>query len=161
MTDEKNKNQKRLEPDDANITKHFANRLKSVRHSLGLTQKAFCEKINVASKSYYSEIEGGKTRPGFDFIYKLGFYLKLNPYYLLYGEEPMFLSDKPERDLEFRDFDFGILRKPVHEMLYYMTYCDHLKYAALAFFSNYKHEYSDMLADHIKDVQPFQKHPDQ
>ena len=67
----------------------------------------------------------------------------------------MFLGEKPERDIEFKDFDFGILRKPVHEMLYYMTYCDHLKYAALAFFSNYKHEYSEMLESQTKNAPPF------
>ncbi|MDQ1353023.1 MAG: Helix-turn-helix protein, partial [Acidobacteriota bacterium] len=67
MTDNKN-----IEPGskvDSDTIFDFGNRLKIARGQLHLSQRDFAAQLDIAG-SYLSEIEAGKTRPGFEFFYK-------------------------------------------------------------------------------------------
>lgn len=160
MTEEKNEKPRKPVADNPDVSMHIGRRIKSIRKVLDITQRAFCDKIGVVSSSYYSAIETGKTKPGYDFLHKLGMHYNVNPFYLLFGEEPKFLGDKPERDLEMQNYDFGVLKEPVREMLHYMVHCEPFKYAVLGFFSSFKHDNPEMLASHLKDAPPFKKQGD-
>jgi transcriptional regulator with XRE-family HTH domain len=130
----------------------FGRRLKLLRKSLELTQKEFSEKIEVAS-SYISDIEGGKTKPGFEFLYKLGLNYNINPLYLLHGQEPMFLdkSETPGKTMELKYA--GDNRQKIEELLYYLENSPIFMYAVLEFFSRYKLQNKELLDKDIEEHQ--------
>jgi transcriptional regulator with XRE-family HTH domain len=72
----------------------FAERLKLTRETLKLKQKEFAARLNISAASY-SEIESGKYKPNYEFIYNLAKEFNVNLYYLLFGKGDMFLE--PDR----------------------------------------------------------------
>ncbi len=73
------------------IIEEFGDRLKRLRVELKINQKEMADTLEV-SPSYISEIESGKTGPGFEFMYKLGHAYNISPLYLLHGREPKLLD---------------------------------------------------------------------
>ncbi len=70
-------------------------RLKALRRALKISQKDFAAQIDV-SGSYLSEIESGKTRPGYNFIMLISAEFRINPSWLLLEQGDMFLGDPPQ-----------------------------------------------------------------
>lgn len=120
------------------LIKAFGLRIKKVREYLGMKQKDFAESIGMASSSI-SEVECGKTSPGFEFFYKLSKKYKINPTYLLHGEGAMFLPEAEEADNKAGPGkkDYGDSNRKIHELLWYMERSDMLKYSILESFSRY------------------------
>ena len=69
----------------------FALRLRAIRRALQLKQIDFANQLNVSGPAL-SEIENGKYKPGYDFLYNLVKEFNVNLYYLLFGEGEMFRS---------------------------------------------------------------------
>ncbi|HLP46316.1 MAG TPA: helix-turn-helix transcriptional regulator [Candidatus Kapabacteria bacterium] len=67
----------------------FAWRLRAIRKTLQLRQSDFADRLKVSGPAL-SEIENGKYKPGYDFIYNLVKEFQVNLYYLLFGEGEMF-----------------------------------------------------------------------
>ena len=68
-----------------------AYRLGKIREALKLKQKEIAQRLNISSPSY-SELEGGKYNPNFEFISNLCREFNVNLYYLMFGEGDMFLG---------------------------------------------------------------------
>ncbi len=130
------------------IAIEFGSRLQALRKSLKLTQREIAAKIGVAS-SYISEIESGKTRPGFEFLYKISDHYKLNPLFLFHGQEPMLL-DKALPDREEPGLaDFGGNKKRIIEMLKYMEESPMVLFAMLEHFAIYTMKHKDLIKENI------------
>ena len=81
-------------------------RVKLIRKELRISQKDFAHKINI-SGSYLSEIEAGKSKPGYDFLFNISKIGNVNLAYVLHGIGEMFTgidygpsitSKEPEND---------------------------------------------------------------
>ncbi|NIM18185.1 MAG: helix-turn-helix domain-containing protein [Candidatus Aminicenantes bacterium] len=102
----------------------FGSRLKAIRKRLKMLQAEFCEKLNI-SVTNLSEIENNKTRPGYDFFYKIVKEFDVNLNYLVFGEGTMFRKiGKEEGKGKAAGFDISRLDYPVNneaveEFLFY------------------------------------------
>ncbi|MCP5046065.1 MAG: helix-turn-helix transcriptional regulator [bacterium] len=112
-------------------------RLKSIRRALGLTQKEFAASLDI-SASYLSEIESGKTKPGFNFTVLVYEKYNVNPAWFLVEEEGMFLGDGGGNNSG--DFDFGGQTNDVMEMLNYMTQSPFVQSTVLSHFMKFLYE---------------------
>ncbi|HLP45265.1 MAG TPA: helix-turn-helix transcriptional regulator [Candidatus Deferrimicrobium sp.] len=130
----------------SDIALDFANRLKIARGKLHLSQKEFAARLEVAG-SYLSEIESGKTRPGFDFFYKTSKIFKINPVYLLHGEGVIFLEAEKSW---YEGIDFGSLNSEVKELVWHMEKSPTVAHAILEFFSRYLYSNQDLIETEIK-----------
>jgi transcriptional regulator with XRE-family HTH domain len=71
----------------------LAMRLKALRKALKFNQKEFAKKLDISS-GYLSEVESGKTKPGYDLFYNLSRHFPVNFSYLLHGEGEMLAKEK-------------------------------------------------------------------
>lgn len=133
-------------PVNSDLSTDFGNRLKIARGQLHLSQKDFAAKLDIAA-SYLSEIESGKTRPGFEFFYKTTKIFKINPVYLLHGEGAIFLETGKSWH---HDIDFGSLNPEVQELIWHMKEAPTVAYAMLEFFSRYLYNNRDLIEAEIK-----------
>lgn len=70
------------------LVRRFAERLREVRQSRGMTQVDLARKANV-TPSYLSRLEGGKVAPGIDMVERLAGVLGITPAELLpHGDFP-------------------------------------------------------------------------
>ena len=67
----------------------LGNRVKMIRKELRISQKDFANKINV-SGSYLSEIEAGKSKPGYDFLFNISKICNVSLAYVLHGVGEIF-----------------------------------------------------------------------
>ncbi|MCP5051985.1 MAG: helix-turn-helix transcriptional regulator, partial [bacterium] len=73
-------------------------RIKGLREGLGLNQKEFARGLRL-SNTYLSELEKGRSAPGYDFFFHASRHYKINPLFLLHGYEPRFIpQDEPEEE---------------------------------------------------------------
>lgn len=77
----------KINQDKLNI--EVGNRIRQIRTALHLQQKEFAVRMGIAGASL-SEIENGKYKPGYDFLYNAVKEFNVNLYYLLFGEGDMF-----------------------------------------------------------------------
>jgi transcriptional regulator with XRE-family HTH domain len=133
-------------PVNSDTTLDFGNRLKIARGQLHLSQKEFAAKLDVAG-SYLSEIESGKTRPGFEFFYKTSKLFKINPVYLLHGEGSLFLDTERQW---YHDIDFGSLNREIHDLIWHLVNAPTVSHAMLEFFARYKYANEDFITAEIK-----------
>lgn len=123
----------------------LGNRVKIVRGQLHLSQKELAIKLKIAG-SYLSEIESGKTRPGFDFFYKTSKILKVNPLYLLHGSGSVF---QEAEDSWHYNIDFGSMNPEIKELIWYMNQAPTVAHAMLEFFSRYLYNNQDLIDTEI------------
>ena len=71
--------------------KEIGERIRTIRKSLKYKQEKLAGIVNV-SPTPLSEIETGKSKPGFDFLYILSRKLNVNLYYVLFGNGEKFLD---------------------------------------------------------------------
>jgi len=129
-------------PKDNRIAREFGQRIKAIRKKLKMSQKDFAAHLGMKN-NYLCEIELGHIKPGFDFFHKLTKQLKLNPYYLLHGEDQIFLKDETAAGENERNH---IDRKPsallndplIREMLWYMEHSRLIRFGVLECFTRYK-----------------------
>lgn len=128
-------------------TKEFGLRLKTVRSRLGMMQKDFAAKISI-TPAFLSEIESGKSRPGFDVIRAIAETFNVNLHYLYFGIGDMFFS--PYRQTGEESLNTCIKDEKFGEMMYYFKRAPVVKYAIYEFFSNYIHKNMDMIEAEMK-----------
>lgn len=104
-------------------------RIRNIRKSLQLSQRELSTKLDVSDSSL-SEIETGRSKPGFDFIYKLGKLFNVNLYYLIYGEGDIFID--PLVSLSTRISRFAVNEADVRDFLYYFERSPSVQYAILS-----------------------------
>ncbi len=121
-------------------------RLKAIRRALGQTQKEFAANLEV-SASYLSEIESGKTKPGFNFTVLVYEKFNVNPAWLILEEEEMFLHQKVENKID--EFDFGGQTDEVMEMLRYMSQSTFVQSTVLSHFMKFLYENEDLIKKDI------------
>ncbi len=73
----------------------LSDRLREIRRILGITQAEMAERLGV-SNSFQSEVEKGKTKPGYDYIYSIHDNLNINLHYLLKGTGDIFCTGTGE-----------------------------------------------------------------
>lgn len=93
-------------------------RLKAVRRELNISQKDFAARLDV-SGSYLSEIESGKTKPGYNFLTSIAKEFRVNPSWLLLEEGEMFLGKENASSISFGENEFGDQTQRVKELLEY------------------------------------------
>jgi len=76
-----------------NELKLIGSRVKQIRKDLGLLQDDFAKKLSVSVPTL-SDVENGKTKPGFDILYGLVTIFNVNLDFILLGENPMFKNKK-------------------------------------------------------------------
>jgi transcriptional regulator with XRE-family HTH domain len=109
----------------------FGKRVKMIRKELQIYQKDFSKKINI-SGSFLSEIEAGKSKPGYDFLFNISKICKVSLAYVLHGVGEM-----------FTDIDYGTLvtsKEPEHdhidtleELLWYLERSPLLKHKVMGY----------------------------
>ena len=122
----------------------FVQRLKALRIKLGLSQRGFASAVGTTG-AYLSELEAGRSKPGYHFLRNSYRELRISPLYLLTGEGPMIMLKSPDEepgsilcyflspDGNYKD-DFSPL---MLEMIRYCQQSQTLKFAMLEFFNRY------------------------
>lgn len=127
--------------------KEVGKRLKAVRFELEISQKDFAAMLDI-SGSYLSELESGKTKPGFNFLVLITQSLKVSPIWLLLGEGPMFLVKKNK--VEISPEDFGDQWTRVSELLYYLKNSPLVQSTVLGFSSKFLYDNEDIIHKDIE-----------
>lgn len=109
-------------------------RLKEVRAHMKISQKNFAADLGVAA-SYLSEIESGKTRPGYNFLIKLADVFNVSPNWILLGMGNMFLSGDDQ--WLPGDQDFGEQTEGILKLLNYFAKSPLVKLSVMAFASKF------------------------
>ncbi len=145
------------------LVKALGERIKGIRLNLGLTQREFAHKMKM-SNTHLSDIETGYSGPGFYFFYRITKYHKVNPLYLLFGKQPVFLEEEekkqeeekqePEKRAALESLDFGENTPRIREMLLYFQRSPMVKFAVLSFFSKYIVENTTLIQKDIKLYEP-------
>jgi transcriptional regulator with XRE-family HTH domain len=107
-------------------------RIKKVRLALNKKQYKFADELRMC-KSQLSDMENGKWKPGHNLMKKLVCEYEVNPYYLLFGEEPIFFNTK-ELPSQFCGDDFIIRPSGVKEFLYYFRKSKTIQLSTIAEF---------------------------
>lgn len=121
-------------------------RLKAVRRALGQTQKDFAASLEV-SASYLSEIESGKTKPGFNFTVLVYQKFNVNPAWLIVEEDSMFVDQKQESKTD--ELNFGSQTDEVMEMLKYIAQSPFVQSTVLSHFMKFLYENEDLIKKDI------------
>lgn len=134
----------------------FGQRLRDLRLFLGVTQKEMADQIG-SSSSQISDIEKGRTGPGYDFLKRLSGRYKINPSHLYHGEEPKFLNAAEKDNLavsqpkaELRLEDFGDSASEVLRMLSYMKASGYIKHNILALFDGFLIDKKEVLRIYLQ-----------
>ena len=122
-------------------------RLKIIRKALGLSQKDFAASLDI-SASYLSELESGKTKPGFKFTVLIFEKFNVNPAWLMVEKEDMFLTEESEDNA--MGFDFGDQTDEVKEMLKYMAQSSFVQSTVLSHFMRFLYENEDIINKDIE-----------
>jgi len=126
------------------VRKAIAERLKTIREELRMSQKEFGARMGT-SNTYISTLESALTGPGYYILYKLSKYYNISPLYLLHGKGPVFidLEEKQEEGPKPETVSTPGPLPPVHnepqirEMLAYFERSPMVKYNILGYFTRF------------------------
>ena len=113
-----------------NYLTDYSKRLREVRRTLDISQKDFAAELNIAP-SFLSEIESGKTKPGYNFLTKLAGVFNVNPSWILLGKGPMFIKDDETGSIA--DDEFGDHTESIKELLRHFKHSPLVKLSVMAF----------------------------
>ena len=134
----------------------FGKRVKNIRKELDIAQKDFATKLGL-SGSFLSEVEKGKTKPGFEFFKSIILKIKVNPIYLYTGEGPLFLGKIPDTENENDDIlkiEITEDKEIIEKMFWYFNKAPVVKYAVLEFFRKYIFQNKEMLDQDLESIEP-------
>lgn len=139
------------------IVRALGLRLREIRRQMAMKQKDFAAAMGV-SPTYLSDIEAGRTGPGFYFFYRSTKHLDINPLYLLHGKKPVFIKEMAEKKEEEsrpepERWDFGENKARVEEMLSYIERSPLVKFDILSYFSELIIEKQEIIASDIRNQQ--------
>ncbi len=109
----------------------FPGRLRAIRQALQLRQADFAERLNVSGPAL-SEIEIGKYKPGYEFLYNAVKEFNINLYYLLFGEGDMFRN--PMEEMSDRAVKFAVNIPEVRAFIDSFQRSPYVQYSMLAHF---------------------------
>lgn len=116
------------------ITCDYGERLRQLRGDLDISQKDFAAQMGIAA-SFLSEIEKGKTKPGYNFLIKCAETFKVSPTWLLLGIGSVFLDKNSE---VFNNLDeFGEQTDEIRDLLIYFRNSPLVRLSVLAFSSKF------------------------
>ena len=119
--------------DNADNVVESGERLKKIRAHIKISQKDFAAQLGIAA-SYLSEIESGKTKPGYNFLIKLAEVFNVSPNWILLGTGGMFLTDSDEF---LGNRDFGEQTESIRRLLDYFARSPLVKLSVMAFASKF------------------------
>ncbi|NIM17292.1 MAG: helix-turn-helix domain-containing protein [Candidatus Aminicenantes bacterium] len=125
----------------------LGNRLKDLRKALHISQKDFAASIDV-SASFLSEVEAGKTKPGFDFFYNISKNFNVNMAFLLHGTGTMF-REKP-REPSLGDKKIGEQIETPEELMWYIENSRLFMHTMLGFATKFLYDNENIIK---KDIQ--------
>jgi len=128
----------------------FVKRLKSIRESLNLRQKDFANRLGISAASY-SEIETGKYRPNYEFIYNICDHFKVNLYYLLFGKGDMFFD--PNRLIGAGIGKVMVDKEEMDRFLWYFSRSPIVQYLTLANFRSVLRKDKEAIDQEISEVE--------
>jgi transcriptional regulator with XRE-family HTH domain len=124
----------------------IGNRLKALRRDLELSQREFAAIMDI-SASFLSEVESGKTKPGFNFILLLYEKFNISPSWFLVEEGEKFVGEDSRNAV--KDLDFGGQTDDVLEMLRYMSQSPFVQSTVLSSFMKFLYENEDIIKKDI------------
>lgn len=130
-----------------NDTSEVGKRLKDVRRALNMSQKDFAAGIDV-SGSYLSEIESGKTKPGYNLILAVAREFNVSPNWLLLEKGDMFLEKNSLAAISENDFGDQVER--VKELLLYLKKSPLVQSTVLGFVSKFLYENEESIQKDIE-----------
>lgn len=122
-------------------------RLKDLRRQLDISQKDFAAQLDISS-SYLSEIESGKTKPGYNFLRLIAKTFRINPSWILLEEGDIFLDNEDGPNISEKDF--GDATDRVKELLYYMKKSPLVQSTVLGFFIKFLYDNEDIINKDIE-----------
>lgn len=136
------------------IARALGQRIRNIRRQMAISQKDFAAKMGISS-TYLSDVEAGRTGPGFYFFYQVTKFLEINPLYLLHGKEPVFIREAEEKETqesrpEPEQWNFGENTRQVKEMLSYIERSPLVKFSILGYFSELILEKKDIIEADIQ-----------
>jgi transcriptional regulator with XRE-family HTH domain len=112
-------------------------RVKAIRKVLHISQKDFAKKINI-SGSFLSEIEAGKSKPGYDFFFNISKFCNVNIAFLLHGKGEMFVEFDKGPMITSKEPNYQI--ETLNELLWYIERSSLLKHTIMGFATKFIYE---------------------
>lgn len=119
------------ESTDKALLIELGKRVKQIRKQLNFSQREFGRELGL-SGSFLSEIEYGKTKPGYDFFWNIHHKFNVDLYYLLKGTGKPFIipeDQKPKRKI----FD-GPDNETIEQMIRHFKEAPVVRHAVLQFY---------------------------
>jgi transcriptional regulator with XRE-family HTH domain len=135
----------------------LAKRLKALRKALGFKQKEFAKKLDISS-SYLSEVESGKTKPGYDMFYNLSRNFPVNFSFLLHGEGEMLVKEKKTGTLS--DKEIGDRIDTEDDLLWYIENSPLFMHTLMGFANKFLYDNEQIIKkdiEHSKSVKNKEK----
>ena len=128
--------------------KEYGERFKKVRDHFGLMQKELAESLNVSATSL-SDVEKGKFKPSLELLTGLCLKYEVNLYYILFGDDSMFLS--PIQRSSDRVSHFAVNIKDVGAFLKHFEHSDILQYRVMDMYKTMMKNDKDMIVSGNED----------
>lgn len=130
--------------------KEVGERIRNIRKKLNLKQGELGKVLNI-SDSTLSDIEKGKSRPTFDFLYNIVKLYNVNLYYILFGEGDMFLD--PTISLFSRLAGFSANIEDVRSFLFYFERSPTIQYTTLTAFKAKLFREKDIIMSEVNEYE--------
>ncbi len=122
--------------------KEIGQRIKNIRRALHFNQRDFAAKINV-SGSYLSEIEAGKSKPGFDLMYNMSSTCNANLHYVMHGAGEMFDESLSVSYMSSKEPSDQV--ESFNEIIWYVERSQLLRHTLISMASKYIYENEDII----------------
>jgi transcriptional regulator with XRE-family HTH domain len=123
-------------------------RVKLIRKELHISQKDFAAKINI-SGSFLSEIEAGKSKPGYEFFYHISRVCNVSIPYLLHGVGGMFTDIDYGPDITSREPEDEHIAN-MDELLWYTERSPLFKHNILGFAAKFLYDNEEAMKKEIE-----------
>ncbi len=128
--------------------KDIGGRIKDVRAALDLKQKQFAVALGL-SPSFLSEVEAGRSKPGYDFLHNALVRFSIDPVYILTGAGKMFIERNPILSAILLE-RFGELGPDIAEMLVFMEKSSIVRFGVLMDFRTLMIKKKNLIDSEIK-----------
>ncbi len=125
----------------------LSERLRAIRFSLRLTQAEMADQLGV-SNSFLSEIEKGKTKPGYEFLFNIYDIFDVSLNYLLKGKGDMFCGSGTGEYVEIEKPDGQI--DNINQILWYTKRSRLVKHSFIGMASRFILENIDIIRKELK-----------
>jgi len=117
------------------IETKFAERLTTIRKSLGFNKGDFASELGISSTAFY-KIEQGINKPCHDFFESIAGRFNVNLHYLLLGIGSMFRDEKKDELITGIFEDTALKSADVEKFLTYFRHSEYLQHSLIAVFKN-------------------------